>query len=91
MHFYLLPESLRGTRQGDNNGHTDDRLRALGQCGQDPPHPHDHVSPDQDPTLPIGVLLRGEEGNVTCLRLFLGLRTRIRACLQEKLTAGSCG
>ena len=53
------------------------------------PTHHAHTSPNSDLTLPIGVLLRGEEGNVTCLLLFLGLRTRIRACLQEKLTAGS--
>lgn len=39
--------------------------------------------------IPIGVLLRGEDGKVTCLRLFLGLSTLINACLQEKLTAGS--
>lgn len=52
------------------------------------PHVRD---PKPRPHIPIGVLLRGEEGNVTCLRLFLGLRTRIRACLQEKLTAGSWG
>lgn len=39
--------------------------------------------------LPTGVLLRGEEGSVTWRRLFRGRRTRIRACLHEKLTAGS--
>lgn len=36
--------------------------------------------------LPMGVLERGGEGRVTCLRLFLGLSTLIRACLQAKLT-----
>lgn len=34
----------------------------------------------------MGVLERGGEGRVTCLRLFLGLSTLIRACLQAKLT-----
>lgn len=41
------------------------------------------------PNLPIGVLERGGDGRVTCRRLFLGLSTLIRACLQAKLTAVS--
>lgn len=40
--------------------------------------------------MPIGVLERGGDGRVTWRRLFLGLSTLIRACLQEKLTAVSC-
>lgn len=38
----------------------------------------------------MGVLLRGDDGRVTWRRLFRGLSTLIKACLQEKLTAGSC-
>ena len=36
--------------------------------------------------LPMGVLERGGDGRVTWRRLFLGRSTRIRACLQAKLT-----
>lgn len=51
---------------------------------------HAHLKAKMNGTcIPIGVLLRGEDGKVTCLRLFLGLSTLIKACLQEKLTAGS--
>lgn len=39
----------------------------------------------------MGVLERGGEGKVTCLRLFLGLKTLISACLHAKLTEVSCG